>query len=296
MNLVVGATGVLGTEICRLLREQSVAVRALVRPTADPAKVARLRELDVELVPGDLKQPDTLAAAVQGVNTILSTATSVISAQPGDSLAAVDDNGQRSLIDHARAARVNHFIFVSVSGAIQLQSALLDAKRAVEKHLMTSGIAYTILHAGAFMESWLGPIAGFDVQNRKATVFGDGHQRVSYVSLADVARFAIGSVGNVRAMNRVIEVGGPEPISPLQAVELFEQAAGDKFEVQHIPAAAIQAQYDTATDPVQRSFASIMLQLCRDDVIPMDATARDFGLKLRGVKDYVAQLSASVTV
>ena len=56
MNLVVGATGPvgLGFEICRRLRQAGQPVRAIARPTANPERVAELRRLGVELLPGDL--------------------------------------------------------------------------------------------------------------------------------------------------------------------------------------------------------------------------------------------------
>ncbi len=55
MNLVVGATGVLGGEICRQLRQAGKPVRALTRSTADPLKVEQLKRLGATLVQGDLK-------------------------------------------------------------------------------------------------------------------------------------------------------------------------------------------------------------------------------------------------
>ena len=55
MTLVVGATGLLGTEICRQLREAAIPVKGLVRRGADPAKIDNLKKLGVELVEGDLK-------------------------------------------------------------------------------------------------------------------------------------------------------------------------------------------------------------------------------------------------
>ena len=55
MNLVVGATGLLGGEICRQLAAKSKSVRALVRSTSDPAKVKALKEYGIELAEGDLK-------------------------------------------------------------------------------------------------------------------------------------------------------------------------------------------------------------------------------------------------
>jgi uncharacterized protein YbjT (DUF2867 family) len=57
MILVVGATGLLGSEICSRLRRQQVAVRALVRPTANEDRLAALRRSGAELCVGDFEGP-----------------------------------------------------------------------------------------------------------------------------------------------------------------------------------------------------------------------------------------------
>ena len=62
MNLVVGATGLLGSEICRLLAAEDKPVRALVRPTSDQIKVTQLERLNVEIARGDLKDRSSLDA------------------------------------------------------------------------------------------------------------------------------------------------------------------------------------------------------------------------------------------
>jgi uncharacterized protein YbjT (DUF2867 family) len=64
--LVVGATGLLGSEICEKLVAKGHKVRALVRPTSDPARIERLRSMGVELVAGDLKDPRSLEKACHG--------------------------------------------------------------------------------------------------------------------------------------------------------------------------------------------------------------------------------------
>ena len=61
--LVAGATGLLGAEICLRLRKRGIDVRALARPTANPARVAQLRDAGAELVWGDLKDPESLRDA-----------------------------------------------------------------------------------------------------------------------------------------------------------------------------------------------------------------------------------------
>jgi uncharacterized protein YbjT (DUF2867 family) len=56
MILVAGSTGSLGLEICRRLRAQGAAVRALARPTSAPDKIDRLLSLGADVVRGDLKE------------------------------------------------------------------------------------------------------------------------------------------------------------------------------------------------------------------------------------------------
>ena len=75
MILVVGATGLLGGEVCRLLARQAKPLRALVRGRANPDKVAPLQRLGAEPACGDLRDPASLAAACRGASAVISTAS-----------------------------------------------------------------------------------------------------------------------------------------------------------------------------------------------------------------------------
>src|SRR5262245_51749282 len=126
MNLVVGATGILGGEVCRQLAAQGKPVRALVRETSNPEKLAQLEGLGAELVRGDLKDRRSLDAVCRGVSAVISTASSTLSRQEGDSIDSVDGQGQAALIDAAEAAGVRQFVFISFPDggvAFPLQSA-----------------------------------------------------------------------------------------------------------------------------------------------------------------------------
>ena len=171
-TLVVGATGLLGIEVCRRLAALEKPVRALVRPTSDPNKVNELRGLNAELTEGDLKQPSSIERACRGVNAVISTASSMLSRQEGDSIQTVDLDGQTGLIDVAKAAGVEHFVFISFRDNSNIQYPLTDVKRAVERHLKVSGLAYTILQASYFMEVWLSPALGFDVAKGAVKIYG----------------------------------------------------------------------------------------------------------------------------
>ena len=230
MILVIGATGLLGSEICGQLAARGKRVRALARATSDPAKVDRLRALGAEVVPGDLRDADSLRAACQGVSTIITTASALpLAYQPGiNSPQTTDRDGYLSLIAAARDADVQRFIYTSFPPMAH-SFPLQDAKRVVEASLRSSGLTYTILQPTFFSEVWLSPAIGFDYPNRKATIYGDGRNPISWISYSDVAQFAVAALNNPAALDATLELGGPEALSPLEVVGVFEKIAGRPF-------------------------------------------------------------------
>ena len=295
MNLVIGATGVLGGEICRQLRQAGKPVRALTRATADPLKVEQLKRSGATLVQGDLKDRASLDAACRGVATVITTASTTFSRQAGDSIQTVDLEGQVRLVDAAKAAGVSRFVYVSYSHQINVDCPLTTAKRSVEAHLQRSGMTYTILAPSVFMEVWLSPALGFDPAKARARIYGSGRNPISWISLGDVARFAALSVDQPSARNATIESGGPAALSPLEVVRIFEQVGGRAFRVEHVDEKTLRDQRATATDPLQQSFAALMLAYAQGDAIDMTQTLRTFPLKLLSVSDYARRTLAPTT-
>ena len=289
MNLVVGATGSLGSEIVKLLADAGKPARALVRPTSDQKKVDQLQTLGAEIVSGDLKDRPSLDAACRGVSAIISTASSTLSRLEGDTIRTVDHEGQLSLVDAARAAGVAHFVLISFSG-MNVEFPLQTAKREVERHLKESGMTYTILQPTFFMEVWLSPALGFDAAQGTAQVYGSGQQKISWISFQDVAEFAIASLDNPAARNAVIKLGGPEALSPLEVVKIFEKQSGRPFTVQHVPEEQLRAQKEGATDSLPESFAGLMLAYAQGNVVDMRATLQKFPVRLRSVGKYASQI------
>ncbi len=290
MNLVVGSTGMLGMEICRQLRAAGKPVRALVRPTSAADKVATLRASGTEIVEGDLRDAASLRDACKGATCVISTATAISSFTPENHFDNVDA-GTRELIDAAKAEGANQFILISVSSGLNPDCALVRNKRRNEQHLMNSGLTYTILRPSAFMEIWLSPLLGFDVANARAQVIGNGDARISYISYLDVAKFCCAAIDNPKTRNAAIELGGPDAVSPLEAVAIFEKISGNRFQVTHIPLEALQAQYAAATNDLERTFAALMLELGKGDDVPMQETLRAFpGITLRSVEAYARDI------
>ena len=283
--LVAGATGFLGSEICRQLIAKNIRVKGLVRNTSDPHKIAQLKEIGVETINGDLKNMSSLKNSLTGVSVVISTVSSTLSRQEGDSIQSVDDDGQINLISAAKAAGVNQFIYVSfceMPGRFPLQTA----KRKAEKHLAQSGLNYTILQPTYFMEVWLSPTLGFDYPNANATIYGEGKNKISWIAIKDVASFAVAAIDNPAAKNRNIELGGPEALSPLEVVRIFEKSQDKKFELQFVPEEAITAQRDGAQDPLSESFAALTLGVIKGSEIAMHKALIDFPIQLTSVNDY----------
>ena len=293
MILVVGATGLVGRQICRLLAASGKPTRALVRATSDQAKVDELRSLDADVVQGDLRDPKSLRAACQGVSTVIATASSMpFNYQPGENTPeTTDQDGLLSLIDAACEAGVQQLIYTSFP-TMTPDFPLQDAKRAVEDRLRGCGLAYTILQPTFFMEVWLSPAVGFDYANRKATIYGSGESPISWISFLDVARFAVACLDNPAARNATLELGGPEALNPLQVVKIFEEAGGKPFEVQRVPVEALQGQLAAATDPMQASFTGLMIGVANGRSIDMRATLQSFPLKLKTVREYAGEVLA----
>jgi uncharacterized protein YbjT (DUF2867 family) len=293
-TLLVGATGLLGPEICRRLTAAGHHVRALVRPTAEAGRRAELEELGVELVKGDLKDAASLERACAGVQAVISTASATLSRQDGDSIESVDHQGQLALVEAARQAGVDQFVFVSFRENPGIQFPLTIAKRAVERALKASGLSYTILQASYFMEVWLTPALGFDAANRKVRLYGDGNRPISWISYRDVARAAAAAVTEGTARNMVVELGGPQALSPREVVRMFEEAGAGEIATESVPESALEAQMSAATDSLQKTFAGLMLQYAAGDVIDTTTSSRLFPLQMTSVRDFItAQLAAA---
>lgn len=288
--LVVGATGVVGREVCRLLREQGHDVRGLVRTSSDPSVVEALRANGVETAVGDLKSPESLRDACKGIEAVVSTATA-ISSQTDDSLTAVDRDGQLALIDAAVDAGVERFVYVSVLG-LDDPSPFAAAKRQVEEHVRASGLTFTIVRPTVFMDTWLSPHVGFDWQSGAVTIYGDGTAPLAWVHSRDVAEVVAAATFDPAAADAEIAVLGPEALTPADVVGVFEAVTGRSFDVAHVTTDQLEAQRAGAEHPLEQSFAGLMLRYAAGD--PPDALPTP-GLPATHttVEEYARQLISS---
>lgn len=251
MILIVGASGRLGSTIARRVLAEGKPVRAMSR---EPSKLAALDALGADVVAGDLRDPASLARACQGVHVVFAAAHA-FDGKGNNNPATVDEDGNRNLIAAAQAAGVRHVVFTSIRGVRPDHPVdLFRHKYAAEEALRASGLSCTILRPTAFMELWATIIAEPIVRRGTALIFGRGTNPINFVSVEDVAHVATLGLEGPDARNRTIEIGGPENLSMLDAVQIIERVTGRTARRRHIPRAAMWT-VRALTRPINPAFS-----------------------------------------
>ena len=188
-----------------------------------------MEALATEIVRGDLRDPEALKRAVEGIETVISCAHSLdrIMAGRGDvSIEAVDQLGNANLVAAAAAAAVSRFVFVSFPGPILAShTPFAEAKVATEELLRASPMHEIIVRPDAYQEPWLSAERRFDWRSGTVTIFGSGEGRAAYVAMDDVAE-AIVRLATLADAPRLVDLGGPEAMSQNELVAAFERATG----------------------------------------------------------------------
>lgn len=168
--LITGATGKVGSRLTRRLALRGDYIRALVR---DPARAASLRADRIELVVADLRDTDSLSAAVRGIDVVVHCAAFFRGATP-EQARAVNDLGTQRLAVAAHAARVKRFIFTSTG----LVYGPTGGRLAREDDPCAPSAAYPVSKLAA--ERFLLAMEGLDVRVlRLPFVYGDGDMHIA---------------------------------------------------------------------------------------------------------------------
>ncbi|HET90696.1 MAG TPA: NAD-dependent epimerase/dehydratase family protein [Chloroflexi bacterium] len=115
LTLITGATGFLGHTLCPYLVERGYPLRALVRPSSTWDFV---RDLGVELRWGDIREPDAVHAAVQGCRAVIHAAGEFRFWGKRDDFFTVNLEGTRTMLEAARQAQVERFIYISTVAVV----------------------------------------------------------------------------------------------------------------------------------------------------------------------------------
>jgi uncharacterized protein YbjT (DUF2867 family) len=237
MILITGATGLNGTELVRRLSARGTPVRALVRNLSRAEAISLLP--NVEIAEGDMGRPETLTAALRGVDR----AMLISSSDP----AMLDV--QTSFIDAARVAGVKHV--VKLSGIIpDLESPFRFARMhgEIEKRLEASGMAFTHLRAGEFMPAYFRQVPSILANGVLALPMEEA--RIASIDIGDLAEVAVTVLTTAGHEGKTYPLTGPEALTMKEVAEKLSAATGKTIRYVNVaPEDARQAQLARGVAP-----------------------------------------------
>jgi uncharacterized protein YbjT (DUF2867 family) len=228
--LIIGGTGTLGRQIVLQALTKGYQVRCLVR---NFRKANFLKEWGAELVYGDLTKPETIAPCLKGITAIIDASTS----RPDDfdSLKTVDWEGKVYLIEAAKAANIERFIFFSAQNVEQFTNIpLMKLKYRIEQKLKESEIPYTIFRLTGFYQGLIEQYAIPILENLPIWVTNE-NMYVAYMDTQDIAKFCLRSLQLPKTKNQIFCLSGLKGWLSSEIITLCEQLAGQSAKVQRIP-------------------------------------------------------------
>lgn len=273
--LVAGGTGRLGTLLVAALARDSVHVRVMTR---ELPRAAHLHVGDVEVVIGDVRDPASMVSALDSVDVVVS-AVHGFAGPGGVTPASVDRDGNRHLIDAARAVGAD-FVLVSGAGADpDSPMELFRMKHAAEIALGASGVPATIVRPTAFLELWIDLLTSTAGRRNRPLVFGRGQNPINFVSVRDVAALLERVVTDPQTRGHTFEIGGPDNLTFHELARMVADKRGDSKGPRHLPRAALHVTAATIgrVRPELGRQARAALVMDQDDMVfDNDATRARF--------------------
>ncbi len=221
MIMITGATGNNGQELVRQLTAMDQRVRAFVRK---PAEAAHLKDPRIELAVGDYDRPETLDAALQGVEkAFLLTPVAERSA-----------HWQRAFIQAARRARVKQVVKFSGMGAgSRTAPELLRLHGETDDFLRNSGVPFTILRPNSFHQNILSSVDTIRAQGVFYLPLKNAAQ--STVDIRDINAVAAKVFTSSGHEGKTYVITGPEALTFRQAAEELTSVLGRKIQYMDVP-------------------------------------------------------------
>ena len=228
--LIIGGTGTLGRQMVLQALMKGYPVRCMVR---NFRKANFLKEWGVELVYGDLTKPETLPPCFKGITAVIDASTS--RANEPESLKNVDWDGKIALIEAAKAANIQRFIFFSAQNVEQFENIpLMKLKYGIEKKLEASNVPYTIFRLTGFYQGLIEQYAIPILENLPIWVTNE-NTYIAYMDTQDIAKFSMRALQIPQTMNQTFFLSGLKGWVSSEIITLCEQLAGQTASVRRVP-------------------------------------------------------------
>lgn len=228
--LVTGATGTVGSATVKALSSLGASVRAGVHSLIKGENLKRLP--GVELVEIDFFKPENLRVACTGIKTVF-----LITPFAADQVEMA-----RAFIDAAKETGVQHVVRLSASGAEAEPGIQLGQwHRMAEEYLKSSGLKFTLLRPGSFMQNLVNHHApSIQAENTFYQPLGNG--RVSYIDARDIGEVAAEILQNpTNHEGRAYTLTGPQALSGYELAETLSTTTGKPIQYLDVPEEAARA-------------------------------------------------------
>ncbi len=229
MIAITGATGQLGRLVIDALLRK-VPAAEIVAIARSPAKAADLAARGVQVRAGDYTKPETLAAAFEGIDTLLLISSSEV----GQRVAQ-----HKAVIDAAKAAGVGFVAYTSILDADDSPIGLAEEHRQTEAALRASGLPFALLRNGWYTENYL---AGLQPAITHGAVLGSsGDGRIAAATRADFAEAAAAVLTSPVQAGQIYELAGDAPFTMAEYAAEIGRQAGKTVVYKDMPEADYRA-------------------------------------------------------
>lgn len=246
--LVTGATGTVGSEIVKQLSSTSGKVRAAVHSVR---KAEYIKHSGVELVEIDYKKPETITAALRGIEKLFLLSPFVPEMVEISSM----------VISEAKKAGINHIVKLSAMGAEDPNAIVTVARlhRQVELDIERSGMSYTFLRPNFFMQNFVTSLSN-TIKNQDAFYMPTEDGKASYVDVRDIASVAVRTITeDSKHHGKAYTITGQETLSHYQTAEILSNVVGKK--VTYVNISESEAQKGLEATGMSKWLVDSMMEL-----------------------------------
>ncbi|HET6683976.1 MAG TPA: NAD(P)H-binding protein [Gaiella sp.] len=289
MILVTGGTGFVGGHVVAALRHAGKQVRCLVR---DVRKAEKPELAGCELAVGDMTDPASLRAAVEGVERVVHLVA--IRQGKAEQFERIMSQGTRDLVAAAEAAAVRRFVHMSALGVDEETKDLVPyygAKWEMEQAVRGSSLPFVIFRPSFVFGADGGILPTFRKLAKLAPVTpiaGTGEQRLQPIWADDVATYFDRALEDDTPTGTTFELGGPDVVTWNELWARLKEALGVRRPSIHVPMALMRANaFVTERLPGNIPLTRDLLKMMQagDNIVTDDAAAQVFGLSLVPLDD-----------
>jgi NAD(P)H dehydrogenase (quinone) len=229
MYAITGITGKVGGALAHALLAAGQPVRAVVR---DASRAQTWAERGCEIAVANMDDAAALAAAFEGAAGVFILPPSDFDPEPGFPEARKVIEAVKTALESARPGKV---LCLSTIGAQATQSNLLTQRTLMEQALATLPTPVTFLRPGWFMENALWDVGPARDEGIVRSFLQPLDRAIPMIATADIGRVAARLLQESWSGARVVELEGPQRVSPNDLAEVFAKVLGREVHVEAVP-------------------------------------------------------------